>query len=335
LLIAVALAAWGTGADRPTTTSAAAPVPPRPSPGCAATTIETGRRLERTIEIDGTRRYILDVPEGARPQEPVPLLFDFHGFGHSGGGVWNVSRFKDMATREPFITVYPDGSTVHLLGRDGAGWDVFTTDDNRDLRFVSGLLDQLERTYCIDLARVYATGFSNGAFLSYRLACTQANRFAAVAPVGGGEVSLPCAPPRAVPVLIYHARNDEMVAVERARAARDAWVTRNQCREPAEKRGRNSFSVADDSGEKRVASAFSGGGGLAPTPAVSRCERYTGCRDGADVEYCEGDFGHHWPVEATERIWAFFRAHPMSQTVPSPVSTPANGGWAGRGPDRR
>jgi len=312
LLIAVALAAWGTGADRATTTSAAAPVPPRPSPGCAATTIETGRRLERTIEIDGTRRYILDVPEGARPQEPVPLLFDFHGFGHSGGGVWNVSRFKDMATREPFITVYPDGSTVHLLGRDGAGWDVFTTDDNRDLRFVSGLLDQLERTYCIDLARVYATGFSNGAFLSYRLACTQANRFAAVAPVGGAEVSLPCAPPRAVPVLIYHARNDEMVAVERARAARDAWVTRNQCagdRPPVER---------------------------APSPSPSpSCERYTSCRDGADVEYCEGDFGHHWPVEATERIWAFFRAHPMSQTVPSPVSTPANGRGSGRGPDRR
>ena len=315
-------------------------VPPRPSAGCAATTVETGRRIERTIEVDGTRRYILDVPDSVRPQVPVPLLFDFHGFGHSGAGVWKVSRFKDIATREPFISVYPDGSTVHLLGRDGAGWDVFTSDDNRDLRFVSGLLDQIERTYCIDLARVYATGFSNGAYLSYRLACTQANRFAAVAPVGGAEVSLPCAPPRAVPVLIFHARNDEMVTVERARAARDAWAGRNQCgaSNPDEKRGRNSFS-----GDKRVASPFSGGGGLSPSPAVSRCERYTGCRDDAAVEYCEGDFGHHWPVEATERIWAFFRAHPMSRYVPSPVSTPrpgsgqapANGGGSGRGPDRR
>ena len=288
LLRAMALAAWVTGACRPATTGAAAPVPPRPSAGCAATTIEAGRRLERTIEVDGTRRYILDVPEGARPQQPVPLLFDFHGFGHSGSGVWNVSRFKEIAAREPFITVYPDGSTVHLLGRDGAGWDIFTTDDNRDLRFVSALLDQLERTYCIDLARVYATGFSNGGFLSYRLACTQANRFAAIAPVGGGEVALPCAPPRPVPVLIYHARNDEMVAVERAHAARDAWATRNQCE-----------------GDRPRSE-----GGLSPSPSPS-CARYAGCRDGADVEYCEGDFGHHWPVEATERIWAFFRAHPM------------------------
>ena len=317
LLSAAVLAALVAAAGRPATTCAETLVPPRPSAGCAATTVETGRRLERTIEVDGTRRYILDVPEGVRPQTPVPLLFDFHGFGHSGAGVWNVSRFKEIAAREPFVTVYPDGSTVHLLGRDGAGWDIFTVEGNRDLRFVARVLDDIERTYCIDLARVYATGFSNGAFLSHLLACTQADRFAAVAPVSGGAVSVPCAPPRAVPVLMFHARNDEMVAVERARAARDAWAGRNQCHGDSPLR-----QAVDD-------------GGLSPAPAVSRCERYTGCRDDADVEYCEGDFGHHWPVEATERIWAFFRAHPMSRQVPSPVSIPANGGGSVWGPDRR
>jgi hypothetical protein len=47
------------------------------------------------------------------------------------------------------------------------------------------------------------------------------------------------------------------------------------------------------------------------TSSGDACMRYDGCRDGADVEYCEGDFAHRWPPEATVRIWDFFKRHPM------------------------
>lgn len=252
-------------------------VAPRPSAGCAAATIEKGRELQRTITVDGVRRaYILDVPERVEPKTPVPLLFDFHGFGHSAAGVWKVSGFKALAARDGFITVYPDGLPVHLLGHDAPGWQLSTT-DNRDVAFTAQLLDQVERTYCVDRARVFVTGFSNGAFLSHLLACQMADRLAAVAPVSGGRVPVPCDPSRAVPVLIYHGRQDPLISVEQARQARDTWIQKDGCHEH-----------------------ISNG-----------CEQHRECRNGAAVEYCEGDFAHHWPVEATERIWEFFRRHPL------------------------
>jgi len=259
--------------------SGAAEVTPRTSEGCHAASIETGRQLRRTIVVDGTERsYILDVPDRVKAQVPVPLLLDFHGFGHSAEGVWKVSGFKDIAARDGFITAYPDGLPVNLLGREDSGWQIFSADGNRDLAFTTRLLDQLERTYCIDLARVFATGFSNGAFFSNILACTMSDRFAAVAPVSGGRLTVPCTPQRPVPVLIQHGRQDQLLPVEQAHQERDAWVQTDGCR------------VHSSDG----------------------CDHYRDCRAGAEVTYCEGDHEHHWPPEATQRVWDFFLAHPMA-----------------------
>ena len=52
---------------------------------------------------------------------------------------------EELAARDGFITVYPDGLPVHLMEHDGAGWEIFSTAGNRDLAFVTQLLDHLER----------------------------------------------------------------------------------------------------------------------------------------------------------------------------------------------
>jgi polyhydroxybutyrate depolymerase len=256
----------------------AADVAPRPSAGCAAATIEQGDRLERTIDVDGVKRaYILDVPQRIEAHKPAPLLFDFHGFGHSAAGVWQVSGFRELAVRTGFITVYPDGLPVHLLGHDAPGWEIFSVAPNRDLALVRALLNRLEQTYCIDLARVFATGFSNGGFLSHLIGCTMADRFAAIAPVSGGRITVECTPSRAVPVIIHHGRKDDIIDVQEAHAARDQWLAIDQCREHA----------------------------------ADGCEMHRECRDGAEVQYCEDDSAHRWPAEATARIWKFFEEHPL------------------------
>src|SRR5207249_4361654 len=100
----------------------AAEVAAQPSAGCSAATIERGRELHRTIDVNGvSRAYILDVPDRVQAQHAAPLLLDFHGFGHSAAGVWQVSKFKELAARDGFLTVYPDGLPVNLIGREGAG----------------------------------------------------------------------------------------------------------------------------------------------------------------------------------------------------------------------
>lgn len=264
---------------------AADPVPPRPSEGCAREQLESGRRIAGSIEVGGVRReYILDVPDSVRPRTPVPLLLDFHGFGHSGAGVWNVSTFRDLSAQIGFITVYPEGLPVRLrirgIEQEGAGWEMYSVDGNRDLAFVRALLDDLERRYCIDRARIFSTGFSNGAFFSALLGCTMSDRIAAVAPVSGGPLSVTCAPGRGVPILIQHGRQDPLIPIDRARAARDDWLKIDQC---------TTEKSADG----------------------PSCERWTTCRPDAVVEYCEGDFAHAWPPEATRRIWDFVQAHPF------------------------
>ena len=47
------------------------------------------------------------------------------------------------------------------------------------------MLDEVAANYRIDTDRVYATGYSNGAGISYGLACYLSDRVAAVAPVSG------------------------------------------------------------------------------------------------------------------------------------------------------
>lgn len=251
------------------------------SPGCSATSLTKGERLEREIDVDGTNRtFILDVPETLQPGKPVPLLLDFHGFGHSAAGVWRVSGFRELGTRERFITVYPQGLGVQLLGRQDAGWEIFRLDGNRELAFVKKLLDQLEQQYCIDRQRVFATGFSNGAFLSHLLACSMGDRIAAIAPVGGGPLELACTPSRPVSVIIHHGRNDAVVPVDRARQLFETWKKLDGC----------TAQRSNDPGT---------------------CSRALDCRDGVSVVYCEGDGEHRWPPDATLRIWEFLQQHPM------------------------
>jgi polyhydroxybutyrate depolymerase len=291
------LAASTAAADAPPASTTAKPsgaasaVAPRPSAGCAQPRIATGRRIEQTIDVGGVARaYILDVPETLRPGEPAALLFDFHGVGHSGAGVWDVSGFKDFAPRERFITVYPTGLPVSFTRGDrtfgGPGWEIRSLAPNRDVDFTLAMLDHLEKSYCIDRARVYSTGFSNGGFFSHVLACTHPDRFSAIAPVSGGWLpSWPCKPSRAVPVLIQHGTRDEVIDVAEARRAFDAWLAIDGCTAPAPDATRPDGDLT--------------------------CRSGTGCRDGVEVTLCEGSFAHRWPVSATERVWHFLREHPF------------------------
>ncbi|MDV7396997.1 hypothetical protein RZS08_36700, partial [Arthrospira platensis SPKY1] len=80
--------------------------------------------------------------------------------------------------------------------------------------FLLALTDTLHNWYNIDLNRVYATGFSNGGFMSYRLACEASDRIAAIAPVAGTmpiAIANNCQPTRSVPILHIHGTADFIV----------------------------------------------------------------------------------------------------------------------------
>ena len=60
--------------------------------------------------------------------------------------------------------------------------------------FVSRLIDFMVERYRVDRRRVYATGHSNGAQISYRLACELADEVAAIAPNASQAVFEGCRP---------------------------------------------------------------------------------------------------------------------------------------------
>jgi len=250
-----------------------------PGKGCSADDLEHGARLQRTVTVAGSERhYILEVPAAVTPGQPVPLILAFHGWGHSGEGVWKASRFRELRDTGPFLTAYPEGLPVALLGNEArAGWEIKSLEGNRDLAFVNAMIDDIERSHCVDPRRIYASGFSNGGWLSHMLGCALSDRIAAIAPVGGGDLLVACTPERPVPVIIHHGTRDGVVPLAHARAASQGWARRNGCGEAV---------------------------------SEGNCQRYQGCRQGAEVIFCEEDIAHLWPPAATQRVWDFFARHP-------------------------
>lgn len=275
---------------------AAAPEEVRKS-GCREGTVERVSGLVRTVSVDGKEReYILDVPGGSA-SEPLPVVFSFHGIGGSPGTLREATGLGEEAHERGFIGIHPAGLQVWLRGRVGPGWEI-QGEDNRDVRLVEEIIDQVDSLYCVDRDRVFASGFSNGAHLAHVLACRIPGRIAAIGAVGGGlrEMQEGCGPSHAVPAVIVHGDADSIVGVEEGREAHAFWVERNGCKEEEEE-------------------------GL--------CTHHTGCESGKGVLYCElPSFGHAWPmremgdpVDATELVLDFFLG---SGKPPEPVPEPVD-----------
>lgn len=155
------------------------------------------RDHSHTIEHDGlTRQFRVHLPPGSRQQLPMVLVF--HGGGGNIDGMVRVTGMDSAADRNGFIAVYPAG-TGPLDGRlltwnAGRCCGSAMEKDVDDVGFVVELIDFMVETYGVDRRRVYATGHSNGALMSYRLACELADRIAAIAPSAAqglsGELSL-------------------------------------------------------------------------------------------------------------------------------------------------
>jgi polyhydroxybutyrate depolymerase len=91
---------------------------------------------------------------------------------------------------------HPVGVVVNLRGGGGTGRGE----------------EALAADYGVDPGRIFASGISNGAFMTNRLACDRADLSAAIAPVSGTlGVNVGCAPSRPVAVLETHGTADPIV----------------------------------------------------------------------------------------------------------------------------
>lgn len=169
--------------------------------------------LYESITHGGLQRdYILYVPEIYSPDDPTPLVFNFHGYTSNAFEQLNYGDFRPIADTAGFIIVHPQG-TVDLLGNThfNVGWG---TSQINDIGFAGALIDSLSAMYNIDQDRVYSTGMSNGGFMSYYLACELSERIAAIASVTGSmniTHLANCSPSHPMPVMEIHGTADATV----------------------------------------------------------------------------------------------------------------------------
>jgi polyhydroxybutyrate depolymerase len=252
-----------------------------------------------TLNYDGIDRiYLLHVPSSYDGLSAVPLVVALHGYSGNGAGLESLTGFSVKANSNNFIVVYPDGTGSTRSWNAGNCCGQAMTNNVDDVGFISALIDTLSANYNIDSTRIYATGFSNGSMMSYRLAAELSDKIAAIAGVAGQMVLDDCDPVRALPIMHLHALDDGVVLYEGSsdgfiypsvEAVIDIWVEINGCDTVPD-------TIIDNSG-------------------ILMVRKWAAQTSNADVFlYTRPTGGHTWPtgtVSATDSIWDFFVEHPM------------------------
>ena len=241
---------------------------------------------------DRKREVLIYHPPSLR--EPIPVVMVLHGAGASPEWMLDETRFAALADRDGFLLVLPEGLTTQpqklpkfltnpQRWNDGSPVAREWTDAPDDVAFIQTVLDELP--FSIDPKRIYLTGFSNGAAMTFRAAAALPGRFAAIAPVAGHcYVDRPSI---AIPTLYLIGSDDPLIPLAGGEVV-TPW-----------KRTETKPSVQSSLDQWNAMT------GSVPV-----------------VEIIDG-LGHHWPgglgrlseriggnptstVDATERIWRFF-----------------------------
>lgn len=188
-----------------TTPTTGAPVVAKSS-GCGAGTSPATLDMRHDLTSGSQKRwYFLTTPR-TNNQRAIPLVVDFHGLAEGADVHRRMTHFSQLGQRKGFIVATPNGTGSPVQ------WNISDqSSKNKDLEFVGKLLDSIEGAHCVDTSRVYATGLSDGALFSSLLACTMADRFAAVAPVAGLAKPGDCHPSRPIPMLTFHGTADPIL----------------------------------------------------------------------------------------------------------------------------
>lgn len=252
--------------------------------------VDVGRSVREVAVAGETRRFGVYRP--GLLDEPAALVLAFHGHGGSPEGTERMTGWSDRADDLGAVIVYPEGIGVSFNAGDccGAAHDQQVDDVSAAL----AMIDDVATHIPIDPDRVYSTGFSNGASMSYRLAC-ETDRLAAIGPVAGIQF-VPCHNPSTTSVMHIHGLADTTVpAAGETRA--DGTVVRPLGDVIAGWRGVLDCAPARESRSGDARRSFAS------------------CSDGRAVELITLDhFGHDWPtatdgVDATAELARFFAHH--------------------------
>ena len=161
------------------------------------------------------RNYKVFLPENYSKTANLPLMIYLHSYDWNPIIEMEYTQMNLVADTSGFILVCP--YAINNRWNSGVGenpdWPAPEVDD---VGFINALIDTLSANFSIDPERIYACGFSNGGFMSHKLACQLSHRIAAIASVGGilstGTVDN-CNSQHPMPVLQIHGTMDDIVPI--------------------------------------------------------------------------------------------------------------------------
>jgi polyhydroxybutyrate depolymerase len=280
----------------------------------AVSYLATNRSANTIVSSGLTRDYVLYVPPTYDRSKPAPLVISMHGAGLWGAAQRDISQWNRVADREGVIVVYPSG-------RSGFGPRVWNADAGSgvtvDVRFISDLIDALQKNHNIDPSRIYADGLSNGGGMAFVLSCTMSDRIAAVGLVASAQTE-PwewCTDDRPVPMIAFHGTADKDTPYHGGKS----WVLPGGRTFPSIPGWTANWARRNRCGPTPVESRIA--------TDVTRTE-YAGCANNAGVVlYTIEGGGHTWPgggdlpewfvgsktssVDASSVMWSFFKDHPL------------------------
>ncbi|MEQ1808999.1 MAG: PHB depolymerase family esterase [Terricaulis sp.] len=284
------------------------------------------------------RSWIVYAPSNYDPTQPTPVVVMLHGRSITGSGMALISDMNSVAERHGFIVVYPDGLDRQWNAQfDLASRSISLTGQRSvlpqdDVGFLTTLMQDLRVDLNIDTSRMYLAGFSNGGFMTHRMACSAGDTFAAFAAVGAAlyiELVSHCRRSEPTPILLMHGTADafvpysgvELVNPQGGEPIRITltvqetvaqFIRRNRCSQSG-----TSTTYAES--------------GRSPGTHVIRFEPRD-CAEGKDVLfYLVNGGGHNWSgvsgilaeedlgplnmdMNAGEAIWDFFSRHTLEPT---------------------
>jgi len=164
----------------------------------------------QSIVIDGiNREYVLYIPNSYDGTSSVPVLLNFHGFGGSASAFMIDADMRTLAESDTFILVVPQGS----CSNGSSHWNPCPTGgDNKstadDFGFVESMIHEVSSQYHVDMKRIYAAGYSNGAMMAYGLANNKSDLIAAVASVSGAMLDCTGSINHPMPIVHLHGTSD-------------------------------------------------------------------------------------------------------------------------------
>jgi polyhydroxybutyrate depolymerase len=275
-------------------------------------------QITDSIFWDGKQRtYKFFLPTAYTGAQKIPLVISLHpGFSNADNHM-NAAKWQLIGDTANFISVYPNGTSNQPTSTNFS-WNAYnlsTGSSADDVGFLNALLDSMITNFAVDTCRIYISGFSNGAWMSWRMMCDFTNRFAAVAPLSGSwkygkdgfcdhggcngstipgtnppsqEATMNCTPFKRMPYMYYRGTN-EVNLTDRAITDPNGiyfWSRHNGCDTIP------TVDTINSNGDQIIR------------------ERYLNCQDSTETIIMNVvENSHTWHASATNEFWKFLRKY--------------------------